>query len=146
MRFNRLGSSPLAPLIDFLYPSNLQVFCRVVGLAEMGCNRLVQLPRSDVRVISVHPNVESVLCFPYILQSTSPAGNQTRFLDLHVIGALMLYCRPVFLLLKMLHMLISLQHLHRRLLQGVLPVLVGGGWSGYSGADEQIFQIAWSSE
>jgi len=38
----------------------------------------------------------------------------------------MLYCRPVFLLLKVLHDLISLQHLHRRLLQGVLPVLVGG--------------------
>ena len=38
----------------------------------------------------------------------------------------MLYCLPVLLLLKLLHDTISVQHLQRLVLHGVLPVLVGG--------------------
>ena len=52
--------------MDLFYPSHFQVFYRVVRLAEMGCNRLVQLLRPDVRAVSIDLNVERILGFPYV--------------------------------------------------------------------------------
>ncbi len=67
-------------------------------------------------------SVSPTYCSPHLLHEI----RYTRFLDLHVICILMLYCLPVLLLLKLLHVSISAQHLQRLLLHGALPVLVGG--------------------
>ena len=50
----------------------------------------------------------------------------TRFLVLQLISALMLYCLPVVLFLNLLHVIISLQHLHQLLLHLVFMALVRG--------------------
>ena len=50
--------------------------------------------------------------------------HEIRYTKFYVICVLMLYCRPVLLLLKVLQVVISAQHLQRLL---ALPVLVGGG-------------------
>ncbi len=72
------------------------------------------------RAFSVSPTY----CRPHLLHEI----RYTRFLDLHVISVLMLYSLPVLMLLKLLHVQtsISVQHLHRLLLHGVLQLLVGG--------------------
>ena len=77
---------------------------------------------------------------PFILKcracSLSPTYCNSHFLQdirytifrfTHVICVLILYCRPVLILLKLLQVVVLAQHLQRLLLQVVLPVLVGGG-------------------
>ncbi len=66
-------------------------------------------------------SVSPTYCSPHLHEI-----RYTRFLDLHVKCVLMLCCLPVLLLLKLLHVSISAEHLQRLLLHGALPVLVGG--------------------
>ena len=57
-------SSPLcAAPVDLLNPSHLQVLHGLVQLAKMGCNWFFCFLCSYVRAISVHPDMEGVLCF-----------------------------------------------------------------------------------
>ena len=55
----------------------------------------------------------------------------TKFLVLQVISVLMLYCLPVVLLLNLLHVTISWQHLQQLLLHLVFMAFVGGA-GGFS--------------
>ncbi len=65
-----------ATVMDLFDPAHLQIFHRVVWLAEMGCNGLLNLPRANVRAVAVHPDVQSVLLFSDIVNSTFVACYQ----------------------------------------------------------------------
>ena len=61
-------SSPLcAAPVDLLDPPHLQVLHGLVQLAKVGCNWFFCFLCSYVRAVSVHPDVEGVLCFSDIL-------------------------------------------------------------------------------
>ena len=77
-------------------------------------------------------SVSPTYCSPHLQHEI----RYTKFLVFHVICVLILYCCPVLLLLKLLQVVISAQHLQRLLLQAALPVLVGGG---------EVSTLAWTS-
>ena len=63
--------SPLCAVsVDLLDSSHFQVFCGVVGLAEVRCNWFICLPRPDVGAVSVHSDVKGILRLSDILQAT----------------------------------------------------------------------------
>ena len=93
------------------------------GKNKCSSRRSVQLLRPDVRAIDVQSSeYQAHSQFPLCIV----AHIFCRLLDLRVSEALILYFHAVLLLLKVLHISISLQHLHRWLLQGMLPFGVGG--------------------
>ena len=67
-------SSPLcAAPVDLLNPPHSQVLYGVVRLAKVGCNCFFCFLCSFVRAVSIHPDVEGVLCFSNILLAALPA-------------------------------------------------------------------------
>ncbi len=59
--------------MDFFYSHDLQIVQAVVRLSKVGCYRLLDLPRVDVRPVTVHPDVKRILRLTDILEATSLA-------------------------------------------------------------------------